>query len=336
MKILYINPSNHECGIYQYGLRVYNALKTFLPDWCDCEIQYAENFDNVQQHVDLLDQFNPDIVLYSFNDTAMPFVKHYMQSNPNSNIHHVAISHEQEQIVIDNPGVYPDEWIGGNLFKNWIGHDPTIIINRPDVHNATRPILRSEWKPTIKNDERIVFGSSGFGHRRKMHYEMLQVIQHEYDEAVIRFNMPPSHFGDKQCVEARAIADHCRSLIDKPGIELQVTYDLLETEQDLVEWMYGNDVNIYFSQQWEVPHQMRGVNSSPDTALSTRRPLIVNQSTMTRHLTPYFGAYGIDGSIKQLIERQVRNRIPELVYNEWDPARTAGEYYKMIRKILQK
>ena len=52
MKILYINPSNHECGIYQYGLRVYNALKTFLPDWCDCEIQYAENFDNVQQHVD--------------------------------------------------------------------------------------------------------------------------------------------------------------------------------------------------------------------------------------------------------------------------------------------
>jgi hypothetical protein len=336
MKILYINPSNHECGIYQYGLRVYNALETYLPDWCDCEIHYAENYDNVQQHVELLDQIQPDVVLYSFNDTAMPFVKQYMQSNPNSTIHHIAISHEQEQIVIDNPGTYPDDWIGGGLFKNWIGHDPTIIINRPDVHNATRPVLRSEWKPTIKNDDRIVFGSSGFGHRRKMHYEMLQVIQHEYDEAVIRFNMPPSHFGDKQCVEARAIADHCRSLIHKPGIELQVTYDLLETEQDLVEWMYGNDVNIYFSQQWEVPYQMRGVNSSPDTALSTRRPLIVNQSTMTRHLTPYFGAYGVDGSIKQLIEKQVRNRIPELVYNEWSPARTAGEYYKMIRKVCNK
>jgi hypothetical protein len=336
MKILYINPSNHECGIYQYGLRVYNALKTYFPDWCDYQLHYAENYDNVQQHIDLLDQIKPDIVLYSFNDTAMPFVKQYMMMHHDNSIQHIAISHEQEQIIIDNPGSFPIEWIGGSLFNNWIGHDPTINITRSDVFNATRPVLRSEWKPTIKSDDRIVFGSSGFGSRRKMHYEMVEAIQHEYDEAVIRFNMPPSHFGDKHCTEAQSIADHCRSLIHKPGIELRVTYDLLETEEDLVEWMYGNDVNIYFSQQWNVPHQMRGVNSSPDTALSTRRPLIVNQSTMTRHLTPYFGAYGVDGSIRQLIDMQLRNRIPELVYNEWSPSRTAGEYYKMIRKICQK
>jgi hypothetical protein len=333
MKILYVNPSNHECGIHQYGLRVYNALKTYLSDWCDCEIHYVENYDNVDNHINILNELQPNIVLYSFNDTAMPFVKQYMQS-PDSTIHHIAISHEQEQIVIDNPGVFPDDWIGGNLFINWIGHDPTISSNRPNVFNATRPILRSDFKTTIKNDNRIVFGNSGFGHRRKMHYEMLTAIQNEFDEAVIRFNMPPSHFGDKHCIESRAIADHCRSLIHKPGIELQVTHELFKTEQDLVEWMYGNDVNIYFSQQWEVPYQMRGVNSSPDTALSTRRPLIVNRSSMTRHLTPYFGAYGEDGSIRQLIEMQLRNRIPDLVYNEWSPSRMAGEYYKMIRKIM--
>jgi hypothetical protein len=333
MKILYINPSNHECGIYQYGLRVYNALKTYLPEWCDCELHYSENYDNVQLHIDLLAQLQPDVVLYSFNDTAMPFVKQYMLSCADTAIHHIAISHEQEQIIIDNPGAYPIEWIGGGLFNTWVGHDPTIIITSPDIFNATRPVLRSEWRPTVKSDDRIVFGCSGFGSRRKMHYEMLTSIQSEFDEAVIRFNMPPSHFGDKHCTEAQSIADHCRSLIEKPGIELRVTYDLLETEEDLVEWMYGNDVNIYFSQQWEVPYQMRGVNSSPDTALSTRRPLIVNQSTMTRHLTPYFGAYGTDGSIKQLIERQLRNKIPDMVYNEWHPTRTAGEYYKMIKKI---
>jgi hypothetical protein len=332
MKILYVNPSNRECGIYQYGLRVYNALKTYLPDWCNCELHYTENYDNVYQHVELLNQLKPNVVLYSFNDTAMPFVKHYM-SNPDRAIHHIAISHEQEQVVIDNPGMFPDEWIGGKLFDNWIGHDPTLNISRPNIFNATRPIIRSENRLTNKTDDRIVFGNSGFGHRRKMHYEIVTAIQQEYDEAVIRFNMPPSHFGDKHCVESRAIAEHCSTLIHKPGIELQVTYDLLETEQDLVEWMYGNDVNIYFSQQWDVPHQMRGVNSSPDTALSTRRPLIVNHSSMTRHLTPYFGAYGADGSIRQLINMQLRNKTPELIYNEWNPSRMAGEYYKMIKKV---
>ena len=332
MKILYVNPSNQECGIYQYGLRVFNALKSYLPEWCDCEIEYIENYDNVAYHIQMLTEIKPDVVLYSFNDTAMPFVKKYMQNSDNT-IKHIAISHEQEQVVIDNPGQFPEDWIGGNIFENWIGHDPTISTNRSNVFNATRPILRSENRPTVKTDDRIVFGNSGFGHRRKMHYEIVQAIQHEYDEAVIRFNMPPSHFGDKHCVESRAIAEHCRSLIHKPGIELRVTYDLLETEQDLVDWMYGNDVNIYFSQQWDVPYQMRGVNSSPDTALSTRRPLIVNWSSMTRHLTPYFGAYGEDGSIRKLIEMQLRNKIPELVYNEWHPSRMAGEYYKMIKKV---
>lgn len=333
MRLLYINPSNHECGIHQYGLRVFNALKTYLPDWCDWDLHYTENYDNVAQHIQILEELKPDVVLYSFNDTAMPFVKPYMEYHANHEIHHIAISHEQEQVIIDNPGAFPSDWIGGSLFKNWIGHDPTIKIDRPGVFNATRPILRSEWKPTNKTDDRIVFGSSGFGHRRKMHYEMVTAIQQEFDQAVIRFNMPPSHFGDKDCAESRAIANTCRSLITKPGIELRVTHDLLETEHDLVEWTYCNDVNIYFSQQWDVPHQMRGVNSSPDTALSTRRPLIVNRSSMTRHLTPYFGAYGEDGTIKQLIERQIKDRVPDLVYNEWSPSRTAGEYYKMIKKI---
>ncbi len=332
MKILYINPLNHECGIHQYGFRVYNALKTYLGDWCNWELHYAENYDNIDYHIDLLNQLKPNVVLYSFNDTAMPFVKHYM-ANPNDTIHHIAISHEQEQVIIDNPGVFPTDWIGGPLFKNWIGHDPTIIINHPGVYNATRPILRSQWKPTTKTDDRIVFGNSGFGHRRKMHYEIVTAIQQEFDEAVIRFNMPPSHFGDKDCVESRVIANTCRNLITKPGIELRVTHDLLKTEHDLVEWMYGNDVNIYFSQQWNVPYEMRGVNSSPDTALSTRRPLIVNRSSMTRHLTPYFGAYGEDGSIKQLIEKQIRDKTSDLVYNEWNPSRMAGEYYKIIKKI---
>ena len=71
MKILYVNPSNHECGIHQYGLRVYNALKTYLSDWCDCEIHYVENYDNVDNHINILNALQPNIVLYSFKDDVL-------------------------------------------------------------------------------------------------------------------------------------------------------------------------------------------------------------------------------------------------------------------------
>ncbi len=169
-----------------------------------------------------------------------------------------------------------------------------------------------------------------------MHREIFEAIQSEFDDAVIRFNMPPSHFGDKHLHEASQIAQECRGLITKSGIELKISHTLFETEEEIIDWLYDNDVNIYFFEQQHVPSQMRGVSSSPDNALSTRRPLIVNQCSMMKHLNPIFGSYGLDGNIKQLLERQIRNKTPQLVYNEWSAERTAGEYYNIIRNILNK
>ena len=308
IKILYINPSNKECGIYQFGMRVYKALESYLPNYCDWELFYDENYNDVGLHHRHIEKYQPDIILYSHHSTALPFADEYM-NNPDPNIIHIGVTHEQEQVMLDNPNKNRT-WYGGSLFQNWIGHDPTLVLNADNVHNATRPILRSEWKPVQKEDNRIVFGNSGFGFRRKMHREIVQAIQNEFDEAVIRFNMPPSHFGDKHLVEASQIAEECRGLIRKSGIELKVTFNLLETEEEIVEWLYGNDVNIYFFGQQPVPNMMRGVSSSPDNALSTRRPLIVNQSTMMKHLNPIFGAYGVDGDIRTLLDRQARYKNP--------------------------
>ena len=337
IKILYVNPSNKECGIYQFGMRDYKALEQWLPSWCDWELAYTENYDKPFEHIGDVIEHSPDVILYSYHPTATPFADEYMKS-PNSDIIHIGITHEQEQIILDNPQSVPHNWYGGSLFPYWIGHDPTIMMRRENCFNATRPILRSIWKDRPEGDDRIVFGNSGFGFRRKMHREITEAIIDEFDEAIIRFNMPPSHFGDKNLAEAKGIAEECRGIVDKSGksgIELRVTHTLFETEEEIVDWLYGNDVNIYFFEQQQVPSQMRGVSSSPDNALSTRRPLIINSCSMMKHLNPIFGGYGLDGNIKQLLDRQMRYKTPLLVYNEWSAERTAGEYYSIIRNILK-
>jgi hypothetical protein len=335
IKIMYVNPSNKECGIYQYGMRVYKSLEQWLHKWADWELVYVENYTDALKHISDIEEHQPDVILYSYHPTATPFADEYMKG-PHQNILHIGITHEQEQIILDNPQSVPHNWYGNSLFPYWVGHDPTIVMRRDNCFNATRPILRSVWKDRPEGDERIVFGNSGFGFRRKMHIEIVEAIQSEFDDAVIRFNMPPSHFGDKHLHEASQIAQECRGLITKSGIELKISHTLFETEEEIIDWLYDNDVNIYFFEQQHVPSQMRGVSSSPDNALSTRRPLIVNQCSMMKHLNPIFGSYGLDGNIKQLLERQIRNKTPQLVYNEWSAERTAGEYYSIIRNILNK
>jgi hypothetical protein len=358
MKILFIGPSNKECGVYQYGMRLYKALEGYLNEWCDWELHYAENYTDVNEYTKLLEELQPNVVLYSYHPTATPFAKDYMLGNPNPNIVHIGITHEQEQVIIDNIEKLPQDWFGGTLFNYWIGHDPTIVINKPNCFNATRPILRSEWKDFPDANGKIIFGSSSFGFRRKMHPEIVVAIQKEFDEAIIRFNMPPSFFGDKDLSEAKQIENECRAVITKPGIELQITNTLFETEEEIVEWLYGNHVNIYFFEQQQVPFNMRGVSSSPDNALSTRRPLIVNHTSMMRHLVPYLGGYGpieispkatevnphfsisTEGnmgnmSIKQMLDKQTMTGAGQLIYNEWTPTRMAGEYYRIIKQITK-
>lgn len=336
IKILYVNPSNEECGIYQFGKRVYNALKTYLPEWCDWELFYYENYNDVNLHHQKINEINPNVILYSYNSTALPFATSYMKS-PHPDIINIAICHEQEQFIHDNIDTLPQDWYGGKLFKYWVGHDPTMILTKENCFNATRPILRTEYvEPPFEKNGVLTFGNSTFGFKNKLHVEIVNAIQKEYDEAIIRFNMPPSHFGDKFLHQANQIAKECEKIIYKTNIKLFVSNILFKTEEEIIEWLSNNDINIYFYEQWDVPGSMRGVSSSPDNALSTRRPLIVNKTTMMKHLNPIIGSYGIDGSIKELVEKQKRYNTPQLIYNEWSPSRMTGEYYKIIYKILKK
>lgn len=224
--------------MYQFGMRIANALNAHLHEFIDCEFQVLLAYDDVEPVNKVIRQFNPDVILYSYGTLPLP-VGHKVDKYDGRI--HIGVSHEQEQCLVG--AKVPNDWYGGVAFKYWIGHDPTIKIEgHENLFNATRPILRSEYKsPPNQN----IFGTSSFGFPNKGHVRTVLAIQNEFDEAVLRFNMPPSVFIDPHCQIAKKVAEACRSVIYKPGIKLEVTHTMFETEEELVEWMYGNDYHIY-------------------------------------------------------------------------------------------
>lgn len=343
MNILFVNPSRVNCGIHQFGLRVYGALMQHLSEYGDFRLSYYQTYNSYDLLRTRIAVVQPDIILWSFNATALPVVTDGMSiiaTRAWPNIRHIGICHEQEQIMVDRPDLRDWHWFGAPGFNAWVGHDPTLVIDedkQPNLFRAARPVLRSEWRTTPGSAVApYKFGNSTFGFPNKGHTRICRAIQSEFSEAVIRFNMPPSEYGDPHLEQARAVETRCREILaNTPGIKLEVTHDMLKTEQEVATFLYGNDVNIFDYDQGRVPEDMRGVASSPDTALSTRRPLIVTGSTMFRHLHPLFRRYPEDGSLRDLISRQLSCNVPDFVYNEWTPARMTADYVRVIYKVLR-
>ena len=73
-------------------------------------------------------------------------------------------------------------------------------------------------------------------------------------------------------------------------------------------------------------HVLRNVNMEikANTVTALIGPSGCGKSTFLRSLK----------RMNDLIEKQINYNTPQLIYNEWHPSRTAGDYFKIIRNII--
>jgi len=326
MKLLFVTSTQKLCGIYQYGHRVYKHLSA-TDKW---ETHYTE-VGSLQNFLEAYETVNPDIVLYSCNQTTVPAVYDFdVKQLPGK---HIGVCHEPEQCMLEGIGLDRD-WFNGPAFQYWVGFDPTLNIPE-DNHRcfkATRPITRTPYTPP---PEIPTFGCQCFGFHHRGHRHVIQGIVNEYDRAIVRFKMPPSTFGDPHLGQARSVAQECAHIArQKPGIEFIASHEFFDSEEETIAWVAQNTANLYFYDPWAVPSHMRGVASSPDLSIAARRPAIVNVCWMFRHLHPVFGAFPRDGSLHQLLSRAQETKGAEFLYNEWTPERMRDDFARMFEAVL--
>ena len=316
MKVLYVNHAEPACGVYQIGKRIADLLKpsTVL------DVAYVESA-TVEPVVAALNQHRPRVVLYNYYPATLPFVSGpFTAAVRQAGIAQFGIIHDPMEPA----------FIAGieQLFDFWIVHDPTNPVASSKKFTTVRPVPRFDPAPP---PARLSFGTHGFGISPWKAFDFIvAVVNHEFDEADINMNIGLAAFGDRDGAVASQWRAACQRQVTKPGIRLNITHDFLATEADLIRYLQGNTVNVYFVRD---PPAYTGPAGSADLAIASGRALVVNNGYMYRHVSTRLGAYGVNGqTLRSLCQNE---RAVADLYREWSPQRVRADYEQMIAQTVR-
>lgn len=189
-----------------------------------------------------------DIFLYNYHYATLPFVndeylKRFLKTK------HVVIYHEAYL-----------EFTPDKVLNTWI-----------------RPLFEY-WHPVVKNNIPVI-GSFGFGFPDKNYSRIAEMVADQYNEAILRLNIPFAKYGDEHGFLANQEADKVKKILSGTKIKVDINHNYLGQMQ-LLEFLNGNDLNLFLY----LPSSGRGLASATDYALSVRKPIGVSNSEMFRHL----------------------------------------------------
>jgi SAM-dependent methyltransferase len=311
MSMLFINHKKAQCGVYEFGRNIGLALekssRKFSYHECNSEAEFQAVVKKEQ----------PALIIYNYHPSTMPWVN--VKLTKKIGCPQIGIIHEVTQQVADRAD--------NSLFNFHIAHDPTLLLKNPLVFKAGRliPAYENRYPPPAIP----TIGSFGFGTGGKGFEKIVELVQGEFDEATIRFNIAYASFGDADGANARRIAENCRELLTKPNIKLEISHDFLEQSQ-VLDFLARNTINLFLYEEQGV---QRGISSVTDLALAVQRPIALSFNSMFRHLLGAKPSVCVaDNSIRQIIENGMAGL--ERYYREWSEEVLCWEYERITENVL--
>lgn len=313
MKVLFVNHKKTQCGVYEFGRNIGSALKNsskHVFSYYECgsatELQAA------------VEKENPALIVYNYHPTTQSFVTAAVTRK--IKCPQIGLIHEVTQLVADQAD--------NSLFNFHIAHDPTLLLKNPLVFKAGRliPCYENKFEPP----ETPTIGSFGFA-GKKGHKRIVEMVQQEFERAVVRLNIPFSTFGDRDGTMAKAIADDCRAVLTNKNIKLEITHDFLE-EPQLFDFLAQNTINLFL---YEPMTEQRGISGATDTALAVKRPIGITRQTMFRHILGAVPSICVeDNSIKEIIENGTEPLVP--FYDEWSEQVICWDYERIVENVISR
>jgi SAM-dependent methyltransferase len=309
--ILFANYGVPNCGVHQYGKSLYRVLKgSSKYDVAYADVKSMLDLDeamSLSKYALLLVNYHPQTFAFAHPDTP-----------PRYGIPVVAVMHEMTQ---DESEQMPRRFV-----QYYVMGDPTLRPTRDYVFSTGRILPHYENKKPMPAIPTI--GSIGFSVGTKGFQRLVTAVQEEFDEALIRINIPANGIIDREAASARQQAELCRQRLHKPGVKLEVTHDFLD-DQQLLEFLASNSLNAFLYDY--IPRG--GISSSPDHAMVVRRPLAVSRSVMFRHLHGVKPSITFeDSSLRAIMENGIAPY--ENLLREWSPESVLAQYEGIIAQAL--
>ena len=268
--IIFLNHKKQKCGVYQYGVRLFENLKdnTIVNHY----YEEIESFNEYQQLMHSDKYHNFDIILYNYHAATMPWLN---TENLDKKYTNIGIVHESNCVVFDAKI---------NIDPTFQDCDKEFSIGRPLIHN-TDEILKNHQPSTdsihsfihYKKIDIPVFGSFGFGQSHKKFEKIVKLVCQQYNEAIIKFVMPIADFIPNAEYTNSMVATMCLQTISKPGIQLMITHEFF-TNEDILCFLNSNDMNIFLYESTGFP------SSVTDYALSVNKPFGISNYPIFKHI----------------------------------------------------
>jgi hypothetical protein len=334
--ILFVTHIQSQCGIYEFGKNIVESL----------ERSKKYNFIKVEcwSMVDLknaIELHTPSAIIYNYHPTILPWVTHtYLPHGLHKNaifsikIPQIWIIHEVTQTVVEKAKKKKKYifWFKRNfinqLFDYYIVPDPTLVLSQDFVFKTWRMI--PEYTNQFPVPDVPTIGSFGFGTGNKWFEEIVKQVQSEFDEAIIRFNIPFAKYGDPLWENAKKIAENCRSILFKSKIRLEITHDFF-SKQEMLDFLAKNTINVFLYQT--PPGDARWISSVIENALAVKRPICISGSSMFRHIANASPSISIDDNSMEDI---IQNWFAPLqqYYDQWKWDAITNEYERIISSVL--
>ncbi|MDX6443623.1 MAG: hypothetical protein QOH71_697 [Blastocatellia bacterium] len=309
--VLFVNYEERQCGVYQYGRNLFSALTQ--------SEKYRFDYAGVRSLEELDSQANNSdyaAIIYNYHPQTLTFINPQMSRRYEQVS--IAVMHEMTQAEADT---MPD-----GFFQYYVMGDPTLIENNPAVFKTGRLVL--PYTKTKQDPEILTIGTLGFSVGSKGYQTLIDKVQDEFDEAIIRVHIPANGIIDPEGAVARQQIEECQRRIRKPGIKIQASHDFLDREA-MLDFLAGNTLNAFLYDYLEVA----GVSSSPDHALAVRRPMVITKSIMFRHLQSVYPPITIeDSSLSEIIKNGIEPF--EHLYQLWSEENIRSEYESILDKTL--
>lgn len=321
LKILFVSHPQKQCGVHEFGIATANALRASTV----YDFIYVE-CSSIMQLDEAIKLHHPAAIIYNYYPSTLPWLRKkiilskHKSLNNHISVPQLGIMHEVTQQKADGA----DDL----LFDYHIAPDPTLLLKNPIVFKTGR--LVPHYNNTYSLPVIPTIGSFGFATPNKGFEKIVEAVQDEFDEAIIRFNIPSADFGDSDGSNARKLVETCKKLIIKPHIILSVSHEFLSRTQ-VLDFLAQNTINVFLYQD----KTNRGLSSTTDYALAVNRALAVSNSIMFRHLHSVEPSitYGESG-LKKIIQQSI---LPlNILKTEWSNENLVWEYERIIKAVLQK
>jgi SAM-dependent methyltransferase len=308
--ILFVNQAVENCGVYQYGKNLFSVLEGSR--------RYKFHYlaaSGLKEIAECASKLDCGAILYNYHPQTLRYL------NPHSprvfKPINIAIMHEMTQAEADE--------MPNGFFQYYVMGDPTLVERNPNVFSTGRiifPYVNKNPLPAIPT-----IGTFGFSVASKGYQRLIEIVEKEFDEAVVRLHIPSNGIVDPKGAHAEQQIKLCYERLTKPKVKIEVSRKFL-SQDELLDYIGGNTINVFPYDHLKVA----GISSSADHAMAVGRPFAITKSIMFRHLHSVTPSIALeDNTLKQII---ANGTAPfDHLVKQWSPSAMIARYEQILDTV---